>query len=53
MAALKITNFLGIAPKIASELLPDTAAQIAKNVKLYSGDLIPYPQAVVDGKAGG
>jgi len=49
MAALKITNFLGIAPKIASELLPDTAAQIAKNVKLYSGDLIPYPQAVVAG----
>lgn len=49
MAALKITSFLGIAPKVASELLPDTAAQIAKNVKLYSGDLIPYPQAVVAG----
>lgn len=52
MAALKITNFLGIAPKIASELLPDTAAQIAKNIKLYSGDLIPYPQPVVAGDTG-
>ena len=52
MAALKITSFLGIAPKIASELLPDTAAQIAKNVKLYSGDLIPYPQPVVAGDTG-
>ena len=52
MAALKITNFLGIAPKIASELLPDTAAQIAKNIKLYSGDLIPYPQPVVAGTTG-
>lgn len=49
MAALKITSFLGIAPKIASELLPDTAAQIAKNVKVDSGDLIPYPQPVVAG----
>ena len=52
MAALKLTSFLGIAPKIASELLPDTAAQIALNAKLDSGDLIPYPQAVVAGYAG-
>lgn len=42
MAAVKIVKFLGEAPKIASELLPDAAAQIAFNVKLYSGDLIPY-----------
>lgn len=52
MAALKITSFLGIAPKIASELLPDTAAQIAKNVKLDSGDLIPYPQPAIAGTTG-
>jgi hypothetical protein len=52
MAALKITNFLGIAPKIASELLPDTAAQVALNTKLYSGDLIPYPQPVAAGDTG-
>jgi len=42
MPATKITKFLGIAPKVAPELLPDGAAQVAANVKLYSGDLIPY-----------
>lgn len=42
MAAVKIIKFLGEAPKISPELLPDAAAQIAFNVKLYSGDLIPY-----------
>lgn len=49
MPALKITNFLGIAPKLAPELLPDTAAQIAENVKLNSGDLIPYTDIVIAG----
>lgn len=43
MPAIKITGFLGVAPKNASELLPATSAQIAENCKLYSGDLIPYP----------
>lgn len=47
MAGVKIEKFLGIAPKISSELLPNTAGQIADNCKLYSGDLIPYPQPVV------
>ena len=47
MAAIKITSFLGTAPKISPELLPNAAAQIANNCKLYSGDLIPYPQPVV------
>lgn len=42
MPAVKLQKFLGAAPKIAPELLPDTAAQVASNVKLYSGDLIPY-----------
>lgn len=42
MAAVKIVKFLGEAPKISTELLPDAAAQTAFNVKLYSGDLIPY-----------
>lgn len=46
MTAIKITRFLGTAPKNASELLPDTAAQVARNCKLYSGDLIPYPSPV-------
>ena len=47
MAAVKIVSFLGTAPKISPELLPNTAAQVANNCKLYSGDLIPYPQPVV------
>jgi hypothetical protein len=47
VSAIKITKFLGTAPKNASELLPDTAAQIARNCKLYSGDLIPYPQPTI------
>ena len=47
MAGVKIVTFLGKAPKISPELLPNTAAQIAENCKLYSGDLIPYPQPVV------
>lgn len=49
MAAIKISKFLGAAPKISPELLPDAAAQIASNAKVYSGDLIPYHQAgIVD-----
>lgn len=47
MPAVKITTFLGTAPKISPELLPAAAAQIANNCKLYSGDLIPYPQPVI------
>ena len=41
MPSVVIKKFLGIAPKLSSELLPETVAQIATNVKLYSGDLIP------------
>lgn len=52
MAGVKITNFLGKAPKISPELLPNTAAQIAENCKLYSGDLIPFPQPVVRANTG-
>lgn len=42
MPAIKVTSFLGTTPKAASELLPATAAQVAQNCKLYSGDLIPF-----------
>ena len=52
MAGIKIATFLGTAPKISPELLPNTAAQVAVNAKLYSGDLIPYPQPVVVGNTG-
>lgn len=47
MAGVKIIGFLGTAPKISPELLPNTAGQIATNCKLYSGDLIHYPQPTV------
>jgi hypothetical protein len=52
MAGIKLQKFLGKAPRVAPELLPDMAAQTATNVKLYSGDLIPYPQPVVVGNHG-
>lgn len=52
MAGLKLQKFTGKAPRIAPELLPDTAAQTATNVKLYSGDLLPYPKPVVIGNHG-
>ena len=51
VSAIKISRFLGVAPRNASELLPDTAAQVARNCKLYSGDLIPYPAPVIVGNA--
>jgi hypothetical protein len=52
MVGVKLVGFLGTAPKISPELLPNTAAQVAKNCKLYSGDLIPYPKPVVIGNVG-
>jgi len=45
MAAIKLQKFLGAAPKVSGELLPDGAAQTATNIQLYSGDLLPYPEA--------
>lgn len=42
MGASKIEKFLGEAPKLATELLPDTVAQVAVNVRLSSGDLVPF-----------
>lgn len=48
MTAIKIARFAGIAPKIAPEHLPDTQsgttsfAQDAVNVKITSGDLLPF-----------
>lgn len=47
MVAMRFAKFLGYAPKSAPELLADMAAQVAVNVKFYSGDLLPY-RAPVD-----
>ena len=52
MAGVKITTFYGVAPKVSPELLPETAGQIARNTKLYSGDLIPYPYPTIVGNTG-
>jgi hypothetical protein len=45
MPGVVIKKFLGIAPRLSPELLPDTVAQFAFNIKTYSGDLIPYNQS--------
>lgn len=47
MAAIKLQKFLGAAPKVSSELLPAGAGQIAYNLQLYSGDLLPYSEPAV------
>lgn len=52
MAGLKIDQFKGVAPKIAPELLAEGLAQTARNMKLDSGNIIPYPEPVVVGSSG-
>ena len=52
MPGIKLAGFLGTAPKISPELLPDMAGQVAVNCKLHSGDLIPYPQPTIVGGTG-
>lgn len=52
MAGLKIDQFKGVAPKIAPELLAEGLAQIARNAKLDSGNIIPYPEPVIVGSSG-
>jgi hypothetical protein len=47
MPAIKLQKFLGTAPRISPELLPDMAGQVAYNLQMYSGDLIPYPETFV------
>lgn len=39
---IKITRMGGLAPRFATELIPDGYAQEALNAKLTSGDLVPY-----------
>ncbi len=42
MPGMKLQAFKGMLPRVAPELLPEGYAQLARNVKLHSGDLIPY-----------
>lgn len=46
MGSIVVKKFLGEAPRVAEEELPDGAGQKVKNVKLHSGDLIPYKEPV-------
>jgi len=48
----KVAEFRATLPRVSPELLPGTAAQTARNLKLYSGDLIPVPAPVVFAPAG-
>ncbi len=50
MAVIKLTGFIGEAPRISPRLLPDTGAQIARSVRLEDGELAPYrrPYPVAD-----
>ncbi len=52
MPPVKLKGFLGTAPKVSPELLPDMSAQTAKNCKVTSGDLVPYPTPVVFANSG-
>lgn len=46
MAGYKITGFAGMAPRMSKTLLQDNEAQIANNVKLYSGELRSWKKPV-------
>ena len=52
MTTSKVAEFKATLPRVSPELLPGTAAQVARNLKLYSGDLIPTPAPVVFAAAG-
>lgn len=41
---IKLQKFTGLQPRVAPELVADLTAQTAVNTKLYSGDILPYPQ---------
>lgn len=47
MAGLKLDNFGGVIPRLGPRLLPNNAAQIAGNVKLFSGELRSWFKATV------
>lgn len=50
--ATKIQGFKGTAPRVSPELLGGNLGQTARNCKLYSGDLIPFPAPFVYGNHG-
>lgn len=46
MGVLSLGNFTGIYPRQSKNYLIDNAAQIARNVKLFSGEIRPWMQPV-------
>jgi len=42
---IKLSRFSGIAPRMATELLPESLGQVALNCKVTSGDLVPYHES--------
>ncbi len=44
MPGMKLQAFKGMYPKISPEHIPDGGATLARNVKLYSGNLLPYKE---------
>lgn len=47
MSGFKVTDFGGVIPKLGSRLLPNNGAQVAQNVKLFSGELRSWLRASV------
>lgn len=48
MPSIDIQNFGGIAPRLSDRLLPQNAATIAENCKLWSGEIRPFRAPRID-----
>ena len=46
MGVLSLGNFTGIYPRQSKNYLLDNAAQVARNVKLFSGEIRPWMKPV-------
>ena len=46
MSTVLLTNFTGIFPRMGATALPDNAAQVARNTKLFSGELRAWRKPV-------
>ena len=51
MSTILLTDFTGIIPRKGATGLPDNAAQVARNVKLQSGEVRPWAKPVEVQKA--
>ena len=44
MATIKLSTFGGVAPRVSPRLLAETSAQVATDVNLEEGNLVPITQ---------